>query len=164
MGAFGGVLLALACWSVVPIAAASSSAKPSGSFLSVELPGRVEHASGVRETVVGDIEHHTASSRSGDAELSITASTLPSFVTSVATDDMLYRKARNELLRSFSAERRSWGSCTHAGYACRALSYGTGDGRKGLARLYLQGDVLVVTNAVYDEDEAMARRFLASAR
>lgn len=167
-------VVALVCVVASPSAPASSSVdaaavaaaavtKPSGSFLTAELPGEVERRSGVRDTVVGDIEHHTASCTAGDAKLSITASTLPGFITAVTTDDMLYRKARNELLKNFSAKRRSWSRCTHAGHECRALLYGTGDGRKGMARLYLRDDVLVVTNAVYDQDEPIARRFLDSA-
>lgn len=166
------LLLAIACFGALqtlenPATAtsvAASPAQPSGSFLSVELPADAEHTQGVRETVVGDIEHATVSARSGDASLSITASTLPGFVTAVASDAVLYRKARNELLKAWSAERTSWRSCNHAGYDCRKLHYATGDGRKGIARLYLHDGVLVVVNAVYVEDEDLAQAFLASAR
>jgi hypothetical protein len=167
---FGGVLLALMCSGALQAAPTSTSAetvtaaatKPSGSFLAAELPADVHHSNGVRETVVGDIEHATASAKSGDASLSITASILPGFVTAVTTDDMLYRKARNELLKVYSARSTSWRSGSHAGFTCYTLSYAADDGRKGMARLYLQDDVLVVINAVYDQDEAAARRFLAS--
>jgi hypothetical protein len=168
----GNLLLAFACVAVLQteassasaMAMATTSAKPSGSFLSAELPDDVEYSSGVRETVVGDIEHATASAKAGDASLSITASTLPGFVTAVTTDDMLYRKARNELLKNYAAQSTSWHGGTHVGFTCRKLLYAAGDGRKGMARLYLQGDVLVVINAVYGEDEETARRFLASVR
>jgi hypothetical protein len=142
---------------------ATTTAKPSGSFLAAELPGDVEYSKDVRKTVVGDIEQASASAKVGDAALSITASILPGFVIAVATDDILYRKARNELLKTFSAHSTSWGSCTHAGFACRKLLYEADDGRKGMARLYLHDAVLVVINATYDEDEDVARRFLASA-
>jgi hypothetical protein len=165
------VLLALACFGALQTlettatatSVAASATQPSGSFLAVELPAGAQHSQGVRETVVGDIEHATAAAKSGDASLSITASSLPGFVTAMASDDMLYRKARSELLKAWSAERKSWSRCTHAGYGCRKLQYETGDGRKGMARLYLHDGVLVVVNAVYTEDEELARKFLASA-
>lgn len=187
MRAFGGMLLALVCCdapqtvekraSAMPVAdvpapdttgsatpaSATTSAKPSGSFLSADLPGEVVYSSDVRKTVVGDIEQASATSKAGDASLSITASILPGFVTAVTTDDMLYRKARNELLKTFSAESSSWESCTHAGSTCRKLLYDADDGRAGMARLYLREEVLVVINAIYGKDEEIARRFLASA-
>lgn len=159
-----GVLLALACLGASATALATTSVRPFGSFLAVELPGDVEHQSGVRETVVGDIEHFTALAKSGGASLSITATRLPGFVVAVTTDEMLYRKARNELLKNYAAHRTSWTRCTHAGCPCRKLLYQAKDGRKGMARLYLRDHVLVVINAVFDGDEAIARRFLASAR
>lgn len=158
--------------SAMPVSAASgsamsgsaaTSAKPKGSFLSAELPGEVEHTSDVRETVVGDVEQSSASAKAGDAALSITASILPGFVVAVTTDDMLYRKARSELLKTFAAQSTSWDGCTHAGFGCRKLLYAAEDGRKGMARLYLHDGVLVVVNAIYVEDEAVAKRFLASA-
>jgi hypothetical protein len=158
--------------SAMPVSAASvpamsmsatKSAKPKGSFLSAELPGEVEHTSDVRKTVVGDVEQSSASAKAGDAALSITASVLPGFVIAVTTDDMLYRKARSELLKTFAAESTSWDACKHAGFGCRKLLYTADDGRKGMARLYLHGGVLVVINAIYVEDEAVAKRFLASA-
>lgn len=143
-------------------AAPTTSAKPSGSFLSADLPGEVVYTSDVRKTVVGDIEQSSATAKAGDATLSITASILPGFVTAVTTDDMLYRKARSELLKTFSAESSSWESCTHAGFPCRKLLYDADDGREGMARLYLKEEVLVVINAIYGKDEEIARRFLAS--
>jgi hypothetical protein len=157
--------------SAMPVSAASvpamsvsaKSAKPKGSFLSAELPGEVEHTSDVRKTVVGDVEQSSASAKAGDAALSITASILPGFVIAVTTDDMLYRKARSELLKTFAAESTGWDVCKHAGFGCRKLLYAAKDGRKGMARLYLHGGVLVVINAIYVEDEAVAKRFLASA-
>jgi hypothetical protein len=147
---------------VAVVNVAPTSAKPAGSFLSAEFPVDVEYSKDVRKTVVGDVEQSSASAKVGDASLSITASILPAFVIAVATDDMLYRKARNELLKTFSAHSTSWGSCTHAGFACRKLLYEADDGRNGMARLYLHDGVLVVINAIYDEDENTARRFLAS--
>lgn len=143
-------------------AAITTPVKPSGSFLTAELPGDVEHSRDVRKTVVGDIEQFSATAKVGDASLSITASTLPRFVIAVSPEDLLYRKARNELLKTFSAESTSWASCTHAGFACRKLLYAADDGREGMARLYLHDGVLVVVNAIYDEDEGTAREFLAS--
>jgi hypothetical protein len=181
----GGVLLALVCvgapqtiktsasaesvsgttvpaMTVSAMNVAPTSATPSGSFLTAEFPADVEHSKDVRKTVVGDIEQSSATAKVGDASLSITASILPGFVIAVTTDDILYRKARNELLKTFSAESTSWKSCTHAGFGCRKLLYEADDGRKGMARLYLHDGVLVVINAVYDEDENTARRFLAA--
>lgn len=177
----GGVLLALACGgapeaiepsaSAMPTpaatattAAATTTARPSGSFLSAELPGEVEHTSDVRKTIVGDIEQSSATAKVGDASISITASVLPGFVVAVASEDMLYRKAKSTLLATFSAKATSWDAGTQAGLPCRKLGYGTDDGRKGMARLFLHDGVLVVLNAIYVEDEGVARRFLASAR
>jgi hypothetical protein len=182
---FGGVLLALMCFgapqtvrtitssmsvsgatvSGKPMSvmdAAATSAKPSGSFLTAEFPADPEYSKDVRKTVVGDIEQSSATAKVGDASLSITASILPGVVIALATEDMLYRKARNELLKTFSAHNTSWETCIHAGFACRKLLYEADDGREGMARLYLQEGVLVVINAIYDEDRSIARRFLAS--
>ncbi|MEZ4382325.1 MAG: hypothetical protein R3A79_13315 [Nannocystaceae bacterium] len=145
-------------------AAEAASAKPQGSFLSAQLPGEVENIDAVRDTLVGDIEHHTATAETDGAEMSITATELPGFVTTVTTDNMLYRKARRELLRNYSGTSKGWGRCSHAGYACRKLTYSTRDGREGIARLYLHDGVLVVVNAVYSEDDATAKRFLASVK
>jgi len=154
----GGLSLAAA-----PTALAGS-ARPNGSFLSVSLPGTPSNESGVRDTIVGDIHHNTLSSDSGDAELSISASVLPGAVTTLTTEDMLYRKARRELVGNYGGSVTGWGECEHAGHECRKLRYSTSDGRKGMARLYISDDVIVVVNAVYSEDEAKARKFLASAR
>jgi len=144
--------------------ALAGSARPDGSFLSVSLPGTPSDESGVRDTLVGDIHHNTLSSDAGDAELSITASVLPGAVTALTTDDMLYRKARRELVGNYSGSVNGWSECEHAGHECRKLRYSTNDGRKGMARMYLSDDVLVIVNAVYTADEAKARKFLASAR
>jgi hypothetical protein len=181
VGVLGSMLLALVCigapqtveTSPLVVAApstavsamnvATTSAKPPGSFLSAEFPGDVEYSKDVRKTMVGDIEQSSASAKVGDASLSITASKLPGFVLALATDDILYRKARNELLKTFSAHSTSWRSCTHAGFACRKLLYEADDGHEGMARFYLHDGVLVVINAIYDEDADVARRFLASA-
>lgn len=176
----GGVLLALACGGApealepsaaampTPAAtattAATTTARPSGSFLSAELPGEVEHTSDVRKTIVGDIEQSSATAKVGDASISITASVLPGFVVAVASEDMLYRKAKSTLLATFSAKATSWDAGTQAGLPCRKLGYEADDGRKGMARLFLHDGVLVVLNAIYVEDEGVARRFLASAR
>jgi hypothetical protein len=146
--------------SVTPVT--TTSAKPSGSFLTAEFPADPEYSKDVRKTVVGDIEQLSATAKVGDASLSITSSTLPPFVIAVTPEDLLYRKARNELLKTFSADSTSWASCTHAGFACRKLLYAADDGRKGMARLYLHEGVLVVVNAIYGEDEDTAREFLAS--
>lgn len=143
--------------------ALAASATPSGSFLTADLPGTAEDVSGVRDTIVGDIKHNTLSSESGDAELSITATQLPGVVTTVTTNGMLYRKARKELVGNYDGNVVGWSECKHAGYECRMLRYDTDDGRHGMARLYLSDDVLVVVNAVYGEDKAVARKFLASA-
>lgn len=138
------------------------SAQPDNSFLSVRMPGSVEYAQAVRDTAFGDVEHHSASAISGELELSITASVLPGFVSSVSADNMLYRKARRELLDNYSGETEAWSSCSHAGYACRDLGYSIDDGRHGMARLYIDGEVMVVVNAIYEDDEDAARRFLDS--
>lgn len=142
---------------------ATTTATPKGSFLSAELPGEVVYSSDVRKTVVGDIEQASATATKGDATLSITASVLPGFVVALATEDILYRKARNELLETFAAESTSWDTCTQVGFGCRKLRYQAKDGRRGMARLFLHDGVLVVLNAIYGEDEGVARRFLASA-
>ncbi|MEZ4448189.1 MAG: hypothetical protein R3B09_01835 [Nannocystaceae bacterium] len=152
----------LALTALSATAAEAASAKPEGSFLACDLPGEVKQMNEVRGTIVGDIRHHTASTSVDGAQLSITATELPTFVTTVTTDNMIYRKARGELLKNFSGTSKSWGSCTHAGYECRSLRYTAGDGREGLARFYLHGDVLVIVNAVYADDDAPAKRFLAS--
>lgn len=160
------LLLAATC-SAVALAtsttALAASATPSGSFLSANLPGTAEDVSGVRDTIVGDIKHNTLSADSGDAELSITATQLPGVVTAVTTDNMLYRKARGELVGNYDGRVVGWSECSHAGYDCRMLRYDTADGRHGMARLYLDDGVLVVVNAVYGEDKSNARKFLASA-
>ena len=143
---------------------AFSRARPDGSFLSAALPGSVKDKSGTRDTVVGDISHNTLSSSSGETELSITATQLPTFVTTVTTDNMIYRKARNELLSNYSARRTAWRTCSHAGHSCRKLRYKTNDGRRGIARFYLDDDTLVVANAVYSGDRSAAQEFLASVR
>ena len=166
---FGALALgggrALGTFSVVtePTAAVAAT-KPHGSFLSAELPGEVKSVRAVRDTLVGEIEHHTASATVGGTELSITATELPGFVTAVTSDNMLYRKARRELLRNYDGTSSAWSSCSHAGYACRLLRYVGDDGRKGVARFYLHDGVLVVVNAVYVDDDAIAKRFLASVK
>ncbi|MCR9159976.1 MAG: hypothetical protein ACE37F_32535 [Nannocystaceae bacterium] len=159
--------LALVAFSLLPgaqRAEAFARATPDGSFLSATLPGPAKDKSGTRDTVVGDITHNTLSTADGDAEFSITATQLPGFVTTVTTDNMIYRKARNELLGNYSARRTAWRKCSHAGHECRKLRYRTGDGRRGMARFYLDGDTLVVANAVYRGDKDGARDFLASVR
>jgi hypothetical protein len=158
-----GVLFAALSVLSAPTAEAAST-RPQGSFLAADLPGDVKRVNAVRDTLVGDIEHHTASATVDGVELSITATELPGFVTTVTTDNMLYRKARRELLRNYAGESQGWSRCNHAGYTCRKLRYVADDGRSGVARFYLHDDVLVVVNAVYAEDDATAKRFLASVK
>jgi hypothetical protein len=72
--------------------------------------------------------------------------------------------ARARLVDEYDGEVEGWSRCEHAGYACRKLRYVTGDGRHGLARLYLHEDVVMIVNAAWrGNDDGHARRFLASA-
>lgn len=160
-------LLTASLFSVLALAGASpalANAKPDGSFLTATIPGSTSEDSSTRSTAVGDVQRHTVSGESGDAELSITSTTLPEAATTITTDAMLYRKARNELLSSYSGQSKTWGTCTHAGFECRKLTYATEDGRKGVARFYLHEGVLVIVNATFGEDERAGRRFVNSAR
>ena len=141
---------------------ASSRATPDGSFLSAAFPGTPNSKSGVEDTAAGGIRHHTLSARNGDAELSLTATQLPATVTVMTTDNMLYRKARNELLENYDATRTSWSSCRHAGHPCRKLGYSTRDGRHGIAHFYLDDGTLAIANSIYKDDEKTATSFLAS--
>lgn len=142
---------------------ASGRVMPDGSFLAVDMPCEPRDESGVRDTAIGDVRHNTLSCRSGDASLSITASVLPPAIVALTTERMLYRRARNELLDSFDGERTRWRACEHAGWSCMTLHYDTGDDRSGRARLFIDDDVLVVTNAVYRTDADLAIAFLDSA-
>jgi len=159
---FPAVLAALSFVSVSQPADAFGRARPDGSFLSASLPGTPHDESGVRDTVVGDITHNTLSVTEGDTELSITATQLPGVVTTMSTDNMLYRKARNELLKNYGAKRTVWTGCRHAGHSCKKLKYKTDDGRRGMARLYMHDDTLVVANGVWDDDKKAVRKFLGS--
>jgi hypothetical protein len=140
-----------------------SAVTPTNSFLSARLGGQVSHKTETVKTAVGEIEHHTSSAKQGDAKLSITATVLPAVATNVMSDAMLYRKARGELLSRYDATLVSWKACQHAGYTCRMLKYETEDGYYGMARLYLYEGTLVVLNAIYYEQEDVAKAFLASA-
>jgi len=141
-----------------------SVAKPEGSFLSALLPGSVSYNTETRTTLVGEIQHNTARSKIGGTSLSITASKLPSFVTNVLTEPLIQRKARNELLRALSASALTWQEGQHAGYPCRTLTYETNDGRRGIAQFYVHEGVLVVLNALYEEEQQIALAFLETAK
>ena len=147
-----------------PASMSAGPARPESSFLTVQMPCEPKDESGVRDTAVGDIHHNTLSCRSGDASLSISASVLPPAVMALTTEKTLYRRARNELLKNFDGTKTVWKTCEHAGWSCWKLHYDTGDDGNGRARLFLDEDVLVVTNAVYVEDEEIATDFLDSAK
>ncbi len=153
----------LAWLTLADASAETTTVKPNGSFLAARMTGDVAHKNATVKTAVGPIEHHTVTARSGDANLSITATVVPSIVAGLLSDGMLYRKARTELLGRYDGRVVNWSSCNHAGYGCRLLRYETRDGRKGLARFYFHDRVLVVLNAVYRESEKEADAFLASA-
>ncbi len=146
------------------LARAATRERPEGSFLSVSMPDDVQEEHGVLETPVGSVEHHTLRATEGDTELSITASTFSPAVLDLTTPGLLYRKARHRLVAEYGGEVTGWTECTHAGHECRKLDYTAKGGRRGLARLYLDEDTMVIVNAVYADDPKIARRFLASAQ
>ena len=154
----------LCAWITTASAADSSTVTPTNSFLSAQLVGKVSHKTEKVDTAVGQIEHHTSSAQQEDARLSITATVVPSIVTRVLSDALLYRKARTELMARYDGKVVSWKACQHAGYSCRWLRYDTGDGKHGLARFYLYDGTLVVLNAVYNDAESVAQAFLDSAQ
>jgi hypothetical protein len=154
----------LCAWITTAHAADSSAVTPTGSFLSAQLVGKVSHKTETVDTAVGPIEHHTSTALHEDVRLSITATVVPSIVTRVLTDSLLYRKARSELMSRYDGKVVAWKSCQHAGYTCRWLRYETSDGKRGLARFYLYDGTLVVLNAVYRDGEDIAEAFLDSAQ
>lgn len=138
--------------------------RPPASFVSVRLPKENEDESGVRDTIVGDIEHTTISADpTEEVDVSITVTELPSAVTMFTTNEMLLRKAKRELLKANSGEETGWGGSKSGEEEGRTLRYRTTDGREGYAELYIDDGVLVVLNAIYPEDEfAPARKFFSS--
>ena len=138
--------------------------RPPASFVSVKLPEENTDESGVRDTIVGDIEHTTISADPTDeVDVSITVTELPSTVTMFTTNEMLLRKAKRELLKANSGEETGWGGSKSDEEEGRTLSYRTTDGRKGYAELYIDDGVLVVLNAIYPKEEPEpARKFFAS--
>ena len=156
--------LGIACAVVLTGPASQRSVAPEGSFLSAALPEGATDRSGSRDTPVGTIHHHTASWEGEDVELSITATTLPWVVVAFTTETMLYRRARQALLGNYGGRLVGWSRCKHAGHECRMLHYAYRGDRRGMARLYLRDDTLVVVNATFSGDRAAARSFLASVR
>lgn len=125
--------------------------RPGASFVSVALPGTTDDQSGVRETIVGDIEHETTSASPKEGlELSITATELPDTVNALTTEEMLLEKARDELLKANEGSKTQWKAISAKGKEARTLSYETRSGSKGRAELYMSDGVLVVLNAIYD--------------
>ena len=138
--------------------------RPRQAFVSVRLPKNNDDESGVRDTIVGDIEHTTISADpTENVDVSITVTELPTAVTMFTTNEMLLRKAKRELLKANSGDETGWGAAASNKKEGRTLHYGTSDGRDGRAELYIDDGVLVVLNAIYPSDELQpAKTFFGS--
>jgi len=164
IGASGAVL-------ALPIAALglastvhAGAAAPNGSFITVDIPGNAVRKVRTEDTFLGEVRTVSMIGESGDAKVAIAVSKLPSLSDNLASERKMYGKAKRKLLRRYDAKSTAWKVCKRAGHECRYLEYAAEDGRKGIARLYLEGEMMVIVNGSYDDDKTVVERFHDSTR
>ncbi len=130
----------------------------------VLLPAEPQFKESVRDTAFGDIKEKHYELTAPEGEFSAEYNDLPLLVSLLATDRMIYRRAKDAMLKEFKAEETAFGGIEQDGIEGMELSFETKD-RRGRARLFMKKRrlyVLVATVSRKDGDEANVLKFLDS--
>jgi len=130
----------------------------------VLLPAKPHFKESVRDTMFGDIleRHYEISTEEG--EFSVEYNELPLLVSLLATDRMIYRRAKDALLKEFKAKEVDFRRIEQDKLDGTEIIFSTKD-RVGTARLFMKKRrlyVLVATVSRKDGDDAAILKFLDS--
>lgn len=130
----------------------------------VLFPGEPHFKQSVRDTVFGDIEERHYELETPEGDFSAEYNDLPLLISLLATDRMIFRRAKDALLKEFEAEEISFGKVRQDKIKGVELVFDTKE-NLGRARLFMRKRrlyVLVATVSRKEGDEANILKFLDS--